>query len=933
MSSLFEMRSRSFGRLIWKEFRQFRALILTLVAAGLMLQVGTLTLSGYGMLPVLLSAGVIPILCGLAIAATMFAGEHESGTFLGLRALPASQFQIVLAKFAVAAGGALVSFLTLWLLVFALRKRLVGPEHDLVTSAELGTWLFSSLATLAEILIAGTWISLKERRVLPALIKSGAIVAAIRLLAIGTALIVCSGRFDSLEAADRAILGITIAVRTLAFAGIAVALYFDLARWFHGAGPAERASWLPWIKVARPTAPTIHGPVEPGGVRRLIWLQIRYIGWWVGIPVVFAVTTALLSIYRIAEPTQLSGLALGLAVWSVVVLGAVSFAAANANRTFLAQIGASPRGVWIIQCALPSAVAVISIFVASLARVELARNSLDYAFNLLLPTIASFSWSLLISMHSRSPITAIAKSVAVAVAITLGLNWAVRGQLSVAWILTLAGLLTLYPVVEGWWRAPAWLNGTESSRWRWPLIRLGLACLPVAYGLWRIESNVPHYTNLEIATALNGGEPPETASYEEIQKLAHQVDVNLRSSILKHGLNYRFPYEVKEIQVGHDVVHDWVESSQYEMNQLMQLPYKDMAILALATESDSDMAQVRRARFIEIQLDMFFSAAFLDAVNQSDVELAESLLLHNPMAVDPMLVARWAWLPGNDSSRLRHSIRSLEAMGDQWELIVRESSTDVLTEGWPVLRRTRGSDLLERWAEILKVRQTDRNRRFSAVESGAVLREWARQIQHGVPLYRLVSESGPQDPSHTLDESRDYNFLMRLGYRLTQRRALILQLAAIAWARDHAGSLPESLSNLVGDYITEMPLDPWTGQPFVYEPNANTGIPEKFLWVALKSDVPVDGILYSPSGAGASAVRLLTRQWRAQGVLPGTSCPIHWHYVEGVYWFKVGVSEVSISILRQEKSSAQGQSTIIPLRLRPNEAEVLQAPALAAPAY
>ena len=35
MSSLFELNSRSFGRLVWKEFRQYRALILTLLVAGL----------------------------------------------------------------------------------------------------------------------------------------------------------------------------------------------------------------------------------------------------------------------------------------------------------------------------------------------------------------------------------------------------------------------------------------------------------------------------------------------------------------------------------------------------------------------------------------------------------------------------------------------------------------------------------------------------------------------------------------------------------------------------------------------------------------------------------------------------------------------------------------------------------------------------------
>ncbi|MFH1924780.1 MAG: hypothetical protein ABIP48_33440, partial [Planctomycetota bacterium] len=51
----------------------------------------------------------------------------------------------------------------------------------------------------------------------------------------------------------------------------------------------------------------------------------------------------------------------------------------------------------------------------------------------------------------------------------------------------------------------------------------------------------------------------------------------------------------------------------------------------------------------------------------------------------------------------------------------------------------------------------------------------------------------------------------------TRRRAVRLQLALAAWHLEH-GKLPEGLEELVGPFLNELPLDPYTAGPFQYSP-------------------------------------------------------------------------------------------------------------------
>ena len=50
-----------------------------------------------------------------------------------------------------------------------------------------------------------------------------------------------------------------------------------------------------------------------------------------------------------------------------------------------------------------------------------------------------------------------------------------------------------------------------------------------------------------------------------------------------------------------------------------------------------------------------------------------------------------------------------------------------------------------------------------------------------------------------------------------ERQALRLQMALAAWQLEH-GSLPKELEELKGEYLAEVPPDPYSGEPFVYFP-------------------------------------------------------------------------------------------------------------------
>ncbi|MBN2360163.1 MAG: hypothetical protein JXR83_11995 [Deltaproteobacteria bacterium] len=81
------------------------------------------------------------------------------------------------------------------------------------------------------------------------------------------------------------------------------------------------------------------------------------------------------------------------------------------------------------------------------------------------------------------------------------------------------------------------------------------------------------------------------------------------------------------------------------------------------------------------------------------------------------------------------------------------------------------------------------------------------------PIGRIVMDLAQPNVNHFMEHSD----------RVRARRALLgLRLAVLAFAQEHQGSRPGALADLAPDILPEVPLDPYTGQGFVYDPGAAT---------------------------------------------------------------------------------------------------------------
>jgi hypothetical protein len=118
--------------------------------------------------------------------------------------------------------------------------------------------------------------------------------------------------------------------------------------------------------------------------------------------------------------------------------------------------------------------------------------------------------------------------------------------------------------------------------------------------------------------------------------------------------------------------------------------------------------------------------------------------------------------------------------------------------------------------------------------------------QRRLPPWNLFASTpllSPFLPSH--QSSRGLNLI---GSK-TRREATLLTLGLIAYRKEH-GELPERLDQLVGEYFDELPLDPWSGREFGYEPK---GFPTQ---VAFSNHVAEPGqpLLWSSSLSGAKVI-------------------------------------------------------------------------------
>lgn len=168
------MNAAIFWRVVWKEYRQQRALWCAIALAGVIMQVGVIVYcilnDTSGLADRLFTVALsVPVLYSLGCGAALFAGEHEAETFSFQQALPVEAGRVFIGKLVFAVVSALALFPVLWLVAWAFSSWEL-PDNRW----HLQLWAGGSIATI-EVLFWAVLGSLLLRRVLPAAIVSGLI--------------------------------------------------------------------------------------------------------------------------------------------------------------------------------------------------------------------------------------------------------------------------------------------------------------------------------------------------------------------------------------------------------------------------------------------------------------------------------------------------------------------------------------------------------------------------------------------------------------------------------------------------------------------------------------------------------------------------------------------------------------------------------------
>lgn len=199
-----------------------------------------------------------------------------------------------------------------------------------------------------------------------------------------------------------------------------------------------------------------------------------------------------------------------------------------------------------------------------------------------------------------------------------------------------------------------------------------------------------------------------------------------------------------------------------------------------------------------------------------------------------MALARWSTHPGQTKERVLAALRSLEQLVQHpapWDNAIKADYVERtrVIEGdmddmFDRLGSNPGSALLIYWMPW----ERERARRMLRLVTASELDRYQR-IRSSLARGYQPNLSPPQAPHVALPRTRfepdawlvsDNSSWVRhhLMSSEFQRRATRLTIALVAWQLEH-DSLPQSLQELKGEYFKNVPLDPYSGEPFVYFPD------------------------------------------------------------------------------------------------------------------
>lgn len=856
-----------FWRLVWKEYRVQRAFWIAMAILTVLLQLIAVTFVTQPAERVKLLfhlALAFPAFYALGCGATLFATEHETGTYEFQRGLPVSAWRIFWSKLACAATATLAMIGLFWLLALALAGWRL-PEagmHGIVW----GVWGLAAV----ELFVWGVFFSLLLTQPLKA-----------ALLGVGTASV---GVFLAVSAVSphvgwQGYLDV-LKVRIAIAAAVALVDGWLGYRWLRDR-TARSLLGFRRRETAKEVAAGAEGPAgwpRRAVLGRLVWQQWRLSTRTLAIFAAMVIPLLLIGAWERSlgkwigriGPTEYFGSAIAvIAVMALItgpLLGACTFLGDQRRYSFrfLAERGARPRCVWLSR-QLVWLPAVLLWAVVLYSAISLIEGDLDSELLGMLLGIAVLTYAAgqMFSMFLHSGILAGFLTV---VATGMLLNWAgLMNFWGLSWLWSLAPIPPVL-LLASWLRAPDWLlerNGVRA--WLRPIGLLfgafvGLLTAVVLVRIYSVPSVDLGFSPEEYARPAT---PEETATLEMYrQAVALMVPVRLSAPA------------------------DSQQADEPEDGASMALSPRQIAWVE-ANETAIAMA-VRASRREECD--------FFDPFRQHEGDLGSTFelggllvcsawKLHSEGALDAALEQYLAAL--RISAHLRHRT-SRPQLADWLELSVSHRLPAWAAHPEQTAERIQdASDQLDRvladhrWradairSEHLRMRQVisaDRNVLASTdMTAHETLATWlwthglpwerirATRMLNQITTFNLEQLRGaetslsrgeavvpPRDTGVRGDEEPQYalrreicfpgvnygygvpNLIWDLVRMETRRRAVRLVLALEAWKARH-GELPQTLEELVGPYIDRVPIDPCCGSPLRY---VRHGAPAPIRWSA-----------------------------------------------------------------------------------------------------
>jgi len=487
---------------------------------------------------------------------------------------------------------------------------------------------------------------------------------------------------------------------------------------------------------------------------------------------------------------------------------------------------------------------------------RIRRTALDMASITLGLGVLTYSISQACSLFFRSGIIALAMGMFCSIMAYLwaALMWTLEVPL---WFAVLP--IPLIAVWASWLRAPEWLS--EKTRWRARLkllfsLAIPLAAVLVATACFRAYE-VP-VVRLDLPEP-NHPQPPSD-DVRETLRLYHESwslsesTANAEEAIAKFVEASRrehcwFPNAYTLRRQSHTGT---ISEELKDVETLVTYPMR-LADFVLdscdSSESDGKLDEVfeRCMAVLRFARHLYYRG---DLRRQRGADAVEAMALER--------LSKWATRPSQDADNIRAALQRLE---QEYFVFSPSREYDIL------------DDYLER-RDILEFDETAWENSGAVWQERAVFRclhvvlpcEHARvkrvsaactasQLERIRSAQRLLAENGcvrdAVDPFHernlrwaettpllwgnpySLSVYEDWRLDLMAGHE-TRRRIARVRLGLAAWRAEH-GELPETLDKLAGNELDSLPVDPFTGRPFLYRPRGVS-------WPVQRRDTPKEAI-------------------------------------------------------------------------------------------